>query len=238
MKLKFYDMIEKFVSAEKDRVMKEAEKYTRSTLEGFAEVMDTRKGTKWNIAEVTEDDGRAYYDSFALKSRDGGREKRLKLLSRFLTSAINEGWITELPWTRLYEHKKGGEGHFRVTEKDRTKLIKYLKVMKAEDIWSHRDRAMVLLLLTYRLRKTEVSNIDLADYNGNTVRIRTVMEWRNREIEIDKTISMVIDSYLSKRIETGKSSSEKALFIGLKSKRISPGMINLILKELVNRGNL
>jgi hypothetical protein len=72
MKLKFYDMAEIFISQEKDRVMNEMERYTRTTLVGFAEVLDARKGAKWNISDVTEADGRAYYDSLS-KSRDGER---------------------------------------------------------------------------------------------------------------------------------------------------------------------
>lgn len=55
--------------------------------------------------------------------------KRLKVLSRFMTIALKEGWIKELPWKRLYEHRKGGDGHFRISDKDRERLINYLKDM-------------------------------------------------------------------------------------------------------------
>jgi len=238
MKLRFFDMAEIFITHEIERVMKEAEKYTRSTLEGFAEVVDKRRGAKWSITEVTEDDGKAYYESLALKSRDDERIKRLRTVSRFMNTALTEGWINKLPWRELYEHKKGGEGHFRVDEKVRLKLIKYLKEMNSGDFWDLRDRAMLLLLLTYRLQKTEVSNLDIIDYEGKIIRIRTSMQWRNREIEIDKSISEIIDSYLLKRRELKESLKEPALFIGLKRKRISPGMVKLILKELVKRGSL
>ena len=234
MKLRFFDMSEIFISREIERVMKETEKYTRSTLEGFAEVIDNRMGAKWHIDSVTDDDGRAYYDSLS-NSRDGEREKRLKLLSRFMTSALNEGWINQLPWKRLYEHKKGGEGHFRISEKDRARLIDYLKGLSPVTFRDLRDRAMILLLLTYRLRKTEVSAIDIIDYTGRSIVIRTSMQWRNREIVIDKSVKEILDSYLLKREELKEAVNEKALFIGFKRHRISPGMVNLILKELVQR---
>ncbi len=234
MKLRFYDMAEIFLSQEKDRAMNDIERYTRTTLVGFAEVMDRRKGAKWSIASVTEDDGRAYYDSLS-KSRDGERVKRLKVLSRFMTSALNEGWINKLPWKRLYEHKKGGEGHFRINEKDRERLIDYLKELSPVDFWGLRDSAMLLLLLTYRLRKTEVSTLDLTDYDGRSITVKTSMEWRNRDIEIDKSLKEILDSYLLKREELKEALNEKALFIGFKRNRISPGMVNHILKELINR---
>lgn len=234
MKLKFYDMAEIFISQEKEKAMNNIERYTRTTLVGFAEVMDKRKGARWNITEITEADGRAYYESFS-KSRDGERVKRLKVLSRFMTIALNEGWIKELPWKRLYEHKKGGEGHFKVSEKDRGRLIHYLKEMKPVNFWEFRDRAMLLLLLTYRLRKTEVSALDLADYDGRIITVRTSMEWRNRGIEIERSVKQILDSYLLKREELKEAVTEQALFIGFKRHRISPGMVNLILKEFMNR---
>lgn len=234
MKLKFYDMAEIFISQEKDRVMNDIERYTRTTLVGFAEVMDARKGAKWNISDVSEADGRAYYESLT-KSREIDRGKRLKVLSRFMTIALNEGWINKLPWKRLYEHKKGGEGHFRISEKERERLISYLKEMNPVNFWDLRDRAMLLLLLTYRLRKTEVSTLDLIDYDGRSITVRTSMQWRNREIEIDKSMKQIIDSYLLKREELKEALNEKALFIGFKRNRISAGMVNLILKELTKR---
>lgn len=238
MKLRFFDMAEMFISHEKDRVRNETEKYTRSTLEGFAGVIDKRKGAKWSIRDVTEADGKAYYESLAAKSRDGERMRRLNTVSRFMVTALNEGWIKELPWKRLYEHKKGGEGHFRVSEKERERLVKYLKEMNPITFRDLRDRAMILLLLTYRLRKTEVSSLDLVDYDRRSITVRTSMEWRNRKIEIDKSVKEILDSYLLKREELKEAVNEKALFIGLKRKRISPGMVNLILKELLNRGRL
>jgi site-specific recombinase XerD len=155
-----------------------------------------------------------------------------------MTSALNEGWIEELPWKRLYEHKKNSESHFRVSEKERERLLKYLKEMNPITFWDLRDRAMILMLLAYRLRKTEVSTLDLIDYDGKSITVRTSMEWRNREMEIDESMKEILDSYLLKREELKEAQKEKALFIGLKRKRISPGMVNLILKELLNRGNL
>lgn len=234
MKLKFYDMAEIFISQEKERVMNDIERYTRTTLVGFAEIMDRRKGAKWDITEVTEADGKAYYESLS-KSREVERGKRLKVLSRFMTIALNERWINKLPWKKLYGHKKGGEGHFRVSEKERERLISYLKEMNPVNLWDLRDRAMLLLLLTYKLRKTEVSTLDLTDYDGRSITVRTSMQWRNREIEIDKSMKEILDSYLLKREELQEAPDVKALFIGFKRNRISPGMVNLILKELTKR---
>lgn len=228
-------MAEKFIASEKDRVMKETETYTRSTLAGFAEVMDGRKGAKWNIRDVTEADGRAYYDSLS-KSRDGERGKRLRTVLRFMGSAVNKGWINELPWRELYEHKKGGAGHFHVSEKERKRLMKYLTALNPADIWGFRDRAMILLLLTCKLKKSEVSNLDMTDYDGRRITIRSSMQWRNREIEIEESVRDSIDTYLVKRRELKEAVDEKALFVGLRRKRISPGMIYLLLKELINRG--
>ncbi len=238
MKVRFYDMIDLFLTSEKERVIKEIERHTRVTLEGFAETMDRVKGVGWKIGEVTEADGRAYYESLGLKSRDIEREKRLWTLLRFMTFAKSEGWINELPWRGLFQQKKGGEGHFRVSEKDRAKLIKSLEKREPSDLWGHRDRAMLLLLLTYRLRKTEVSKLDAIDYDGERITVRTSMEWRNREIKAEGKVKEAIDAYLRKRRELDEAPEERALFIGFKRGRISPGMVNLILKEFVRRGDI
>ncbi|GEM_PF-3587326 len=238
MKVRFYDMIDLFLSSEKERVVKEIERHTRGTLEGFAETMDRVKGSGWKIGEVTEADGRAYYESLKAKSRDIEREKRLRTLLRFMAFAKSEGWIKELPWKGLFQQKRGGEGHFRVSEKDRVKLIKSLEKEEPSDFWRQRDRAMLLLLLTYRLRKTEISKLDAIDYDGERVAVRTSMEWRNRDIKLEGKVKEVIDSYLRKRRELDEAPEERGLFIGFKRGRISPGMVNLILKEFVRRGGL
>jgi len=238
MKVRFYDMIDLFLYSEKERVIKEIERHTRSTLEGFAETMDRVKGAGWKIGEVTEADGRAYYESLKAKSRDIEREKRLRTLLRFMAFAKNEGWINELPWKGLFQQKRGGEGHFRVSEKERTRLIKSLEKEEPSDFWGHRDRAMLLLLLTYRLRKTEISGLNAIDYDGEKISVRTSMEWRNREIKAEGKVKESLDSYLRTRRELDEAPEERALFIGFKRGRISPGMVNLILKEFVGRGDL
>lgn len=238
MKVRFYDMIDLFLSSEKERVIKDIERHTRSTLESFAETMDRVKGAGWKIGEVTEADGRAYYESLKAKSRDVERGKRLRTLLRFMAFAKNEGWIEDIPWRGLFQQKRGGEGHFRVSEKDRARLIKSLEKREPSDFWGERDRAMLLLLLTCRLRKTEISKLDAIDYDGERVTVRTSMEWRNREIKLDAKVKEALDSYLRKRRELDEAPEEEALFIGFKRGRISPGMVNLILKEFVRRGEL
>jgi len=238
MKVRFYDMIDLFLTSEKERVIKEIERHTRSTLEGFAETMDKRKGAGWKIGEVTETDGRAYYESLKAKSRDIERAKRLRTLLHFMAFAKDEGWIEEIPWRGLFQQKRGGDGHFRISEKDRARLLKSLEKEEPSDFWGHRDRAMLLQLLTYRLRKTEVSGLDAIDYDGEKITVRTSMEWRNREIKIEGKVKEAIDSYLRKRRELDEAPEERALFIGFKRGRISPGMVNLILKEFAGRGDL
>ena len=229
-------MIDLFLTSEKERVIKDIERHTRGTLESFAETMDRVKGAGWKIGEVTEADGRAYYESLKAKSRDIERGKRLRTLLRFMVFAEKEGWIDELPWKGLFQQKKGGDGHFRVSEKDRARLIKSLEKANPSDLWGERDREMLLLLLTYSLRKTEVSGLNAIDYDGEKISVRTSMEWRNREIKLEGKVKESIDSYLRKRRELDEAPEERALFIGFKRGRISPGMVNLILKEFVRRG--
>ncbi len=209
----------------------------RRDLEEFAFFMDRRKRTKrpWELSEITEDDGRAYYRHLKEKDKTSGVERKIKTVNSFLDFAVKREWIERRPWNGLYEKRKGGDGHFRVTEEERERLLNYLRSWVTKEFFQVRDRALLMLFLEYRLRKTEISGLDLADYDGKSLEIRTPFRWRNRKLDLKDFEREVLDGYLLMRRERKEAPEESALFIGYKRGRLAPGMVKKILADCLER---
>ncbi len=209
----------------------------RRDLEEFAFFMDRRKRTKrpWELSEITEDDGRAYYRHLKEKDKTSGVERKVKTVNSFLDFAVKREWIERRPWGGLYEKRKGGDGHFRVTEEERARLLKYLRAWKPGEFFQVRDRALLILLLEYRLRKTEISALNIGDYDGKSLEIRTPFRWRNRKLDLKDFEREVLDGYLLMRRERKEAPEEPALFIGYKRGRLAPGMVKKILADYLER---
>jgi len=234
IKLRFFDMIALYIDEEKHKAARQIEVSKRGILEAFAFYLDKRKGL-WSITDITEEDGVGYYKH--LKYREKGvrqTEKKIKVITHFMEYAVNQDWIEEKPWHHLFE-KRGREGHFRIKEKERTKLLEYLKLWRPNEFFEKRDRAMLLLLLQYKLQKTEISRLNLSDYNGNSLKIQTPFQWRNREIKLNEIEIEAIDEYLNERKVRKEAPYEKALFIGYKRHRIAPGMVKQKLQVYLDR---
>ncbi len=209
----------------------------RRDLEEFAFFMDRRKGTKrpWELGEITEDDGRAYYRHLKEKDKSSGVERKVKTVNSFLDFSVKRGWIERRPWGGLYEKREGGEGHFRVSEEERERLLKYLRSWEPGEFFGKRDRTLLILLLRYRLRNTEISGLDLVDYNGKQLEIRTPFRWRNRRIDLKDFEREALDGYLAMRRERKEAPDEPALFIGYKRGRFAPGMVKKILSDYLGK---
>ena len=234
--MRFYDMIDLYIKYEKLRFYHEVEILKRNVLEDFAYHLDEVKEDLWKIEEITEEDGKSFY-KYLLGEKPTlvsvGRS--IQILNGFMAFAIKQGWIGKRPWKELYEHRNGGNGHFRLTKKERTALLQYLEIQRPVGLFDKRDQAFLMLLLEYRLRKTEVAELDSADYTGETIIIRSPFKWREREISLREKIKQALDSYLQERTVESIAQKEDALFIGRKKRRLSPGMVKKILETYLAR---
>jgi len=248
-------MIESYIENERAKERALSEKKARSkrtVVEEFAFYLDRRFGSAqhrlngvWKIIDITENDAKKYYKHLKYHETAARQtERKIQILNQFMEFAVQQGWIEKRPWRRLFKPKKGGEGHFRVSEKDRKKLLEYLKLSRPKEFFEMRDRAMLLILLGYRLMKTEVSRINTNDYTGKTACAELVLspvEGQGRSIKItsevkrrDRTIKLksfeteAIDEYLVERRKRKETLDEKALFVGFQRRRIAPGMVKYI----------
>lgn len=235
MRERFYDLMNEYLAHETTRIAAETEKRKRLALEDFAFFLDRRTGmvrqahhpAAWKITDITEEDMRAYYRQLR-KDKTPRIEQRVQAINHFMDYAASRGWIGERPWGRLYERRRGGEGHFRVSVAARRKVLEYLAGWKPREFFELRDRAVLLVLLGYKLRKTEISGLNRADYAGGKLSIKTPFAWRNREIELAPAQIEAIDNYLDERFRRNEAPDDPALFIGYKRKRIAPGMVKIV----------
>ena len=236
MKIRFFDMIEEYIKKEKIRAAREVEVFKRGVLEDFASFMDMQKKDVWRIGDITEQNGHDFYNRLKYRSsRKNYTKERIRVVNHFMEFAKKEKWIDERPWTRLFKYEKGGTGHFRISEKDRKRLLLYLESWKPKKLFETRDRAMLMILLSYRLMRTEISGLNVDNYNGKLLEINTPFMWRKKEIKLKKTERSALDSYLAERKMRNEAPDEEALFIGLMRRRIAPDMLNQILKTYLNR---
>ena len=242
MRERFYDLMNEYLAHETTRIAAETEKRKRTVLEDFAFYLDQRKGmvrqahhpATWKLAEISEEDMRAYYRQLR-KDKAPRIEQRVQAINHFMDYAASRGWIGERPWGRLYERRKGGAGHFRIPPGDRRKLLGYLAGWKPREFFELRDRAVLLVLLGYKLRKSEISGLNRADYAGGKLSIKTPFAWRNREIELAPAQIEAIDNYLDERFRRNEALDDPALFIGYKRKRIAPGMVKIVAEAYLTK---
>ncbi len=226
MKLRFMDMIDLYIEAEKKRMAKEAEAFKRGILETFAFHLDRRfdRGA-WSITDITDEDGKSFYRFLKQYEMTPSRtRKKIEVVNHFMHFAKKKGWIERRPWKNLPSRKRG-DVHFSLDEKLRHVLIHYLETLSAAGFIPLRDRAMLMLLLGYRLGATEVSKIDLDDYDGAVVRVNSPFKWRERECRLSDVEKAALDAYIFEREKKLGSSYETALFVGVRKRRIDPKMV-------------
>ncbi len=103
MKERIADRIEKYMNRMRlKEVHRAIEKIDvrRRDLEEFVFFMDRRKGRKrpWDLSQITEDDGTAYYRHLKEKDKASGVERKLKTVNSFLDFAVKMKWIERRPW--------------------------------------------------------------------------------------------------------------------------------------------
>lgn len=93
-----------------------------------------------------------------------------------------------------------------------------------------RDRAIVLLFLTYGLRLKELANLDIDSFNFQRMEF-TIFRKRDKEstMPINQTIYTAVTEYID--LERGAFSTEEALFLSLQGKRMTERTIREMVKK-------
>ena len=125
------------------------------------------------------------------------------------------------------------------------RLPKYLELDEAQALlhsvdgdFKERDYAILTIFLNCGLRLSELVNINLEHIKGDTL---SVIGKGNKErlVHLNKTCINAIETYLKVRpIDKVKGPDKNALFISRKYKRISPRMVEIMVKNFVIKAGL
>lgn len=235
MKLRFMDMLEKYIEDAKAKAIRETERSKRFVLEDFGFFMDEIKGTPWKLEEITEEDARAYFKRHKQQETSTGQaERRIQIVNHFMDYAAKRGWIKRRPWRTLAEEKKHA-GYFKLSREENKRVLEYLKGFEPSEFFKKRDRAMLLILIGYSLWMSELSRLNVTDYNGKTLKITSVVKWRDALLRLKDYEAEALDDYLTMRRDRKEAEDEEALFIGLKRGRIAAGVIKNIIKFYLDK---
>lgn len=104
---------------------------------------------------------------------------------------------------------------------------------KQKQYWKktkHRDKAIIMLFVTYGLRLSELQqlNVDSFSFKRGTF---TIYRKRDKVVDmpINKSVSKVVKLYLNK--ERNQNTDEKALFLSLQNRRMSKRSIRKLIKK-------
>lgn len=104
---------------------------------------------------------------------------------------------------------------------------------KQKQYWKktkHRDKAIIMLFVTYGLRLSELQqlNVDSFSFKRGTF---TIYRKRDKVVDmpINKSVSKVVKLYLNK--ERNQNTEEKALFLSLQNRRMSKRSIRKLIKK-------
>ena len=235
-KLRFFDMINEYLSFELERMAHEIETKKRHILERFAFYLDKGKRKPWKIDDITESDMRSYYNHLKQSEKGTGETvRKIHEINRFMDYAVKMGWLDKRPWKELYPGKKSTGEHLRISKNDRDTMLDNLKPWRPSEFFEKRNRALLLLILRHALRKTEISSLDLDDYDGASIKVTSPFEWRSKSIPLGEHEIEAIEEYLKDRRQRDEAPLENALFIGYKRGRIAPGMVKKILEMSLQR---
>ncbi len=94
----------------------------------------------------------------------------------------------------------------------------------------YRDKAIILLFVTYGLRLKELVNLNISSFNFNRKEF-TIFRKRDKEsvMPLNITIENAINDYIN--IERNKLSSDDALFISLQNKRLTERSVRKLVKK-------
>lgn len=124
-----------------------------------------------------------------------------------------------------------------------SRLPKYLKLDEATSLlrsvsgeFEERDRAILTIFLNCGLRLSELVNINLCDIKGDTLNIIGKGN-KERSIYLNDACKKAIAEYLAVR-PVDKVKDKNALFLSKQNKRISPRMVELLVKKYIQLAGL
>lgn len=124
-----------------------------------------------------------------------------------------------------------------------SRLPKYLKLEEAQSLLSvvegefkERDTAILTIFLNCGLRLSELISIDICDIKNDNISIIGKGN-KERNIYLNGTCKSAIDKYLEVRPHEDVK-DPKALFLSKHKKRISPRMVELLVKKYIQRAGL
>lgn len=124
-----------------------------------------------------------------------------------------------------------------------SRLPKYLQLDEATSLlrsvsgeFEERDRAILTIFLNCGLRLSELVNINLCDIKGDTLSIIGKGN-KERSIYLNDACKKAITEYLAVR-PVDKVKDRNALFLSKQKKRISPRMVELLVKKYIQLAGL
>lgn len=99
----------------------------------------------------------------------------------------------------------------------------------------YRDKAILIIFLTYGLRLSELQQLNISSFNFNRGEFK-IYRKRGKEsiMPLNKSVYIVIEDYIKyerKNIKTEKESDEDALFLSLQGKRLTERAIRELVKK-------
>ncbi len=177
---------------------------------------------------------------------DAALSRRLSSLRSFFTYLYDTEAISSNPVTKLHPPKKK-EHPITVLEDD--EVVSLLNALKTGDIWNEherayhsktnrRDYALFYLLLNTGIRVSEAEGLNLDDIDFNHNEIRIIRKGGRYDIlGLSESVKEALEEYINsdRSAILGESSSEKALFVSSRGKRLAVRTIQAMTEKIGKR---
>ncbi|MBO6137529.1 MAG: tyrosine-type recombinase/integrase [Lachnospiraceae bacterium] len=179
-------------------------------------------------------------------NQDAALSRRLSSLRSFFTYLYDTDAIASNPVTKLHPPKKK-DHPITVLEDEEVELL--LRSLKTGDIWNEherayhsktckRDYALFYLLLNTGIRVSEAEGINVDDIDFEHNEIRIIRKGGRYDIlGLSESVKEALQEYMdSERLSVlGESSSERALFVSSRGKRLAVRSIQAMTEKIGKR---
>lgn len=196
---------------------------------------------KNNIAEFTIGEALVNYTEYIVQSTQykSSSKKRKIITLKMFWIFLNEKEQVSLPDFPDVEIRKERRVPKTLSSTELKKLIETVKICSIEKTDrkkrdNQRDRAILEIMVNLGLRISEVSNLNMQDYNDGYILIHG-KNHKERVLFLTNQISKkILDDYLKIRFEFSPAVEEEALFLNKYGTRISIYGISDIFKKYKN----